>query len=114
MYVNSMNSRKKVLKNAKEAYEELLELFCDLCKAVDLTEAKLIINTLAQVVEEVKQNYFFPVSLSNVYDIHNQNADAITEEMRVSAAKELYEWLASLLFQFEEANRVSAHPYIIS
>lgn len=112
MYVNSMNSRKKVLKNAKEAYEELLELYCDLCKAVDLTEAKLIINTLAQVVEEVKQNYFFPVSLSNVYDIHNQNADAITEETRVSAAKELYEWLASLLFQFEEANRVSAHPYI--
>ncbi|MBO7459108.1 MAG: hypothetical protein J6T80_07645 [Paludibacteraceae bacterium] len=107
-----MNSKKKILKNAKEAYEDLLELYCDLCKTIGLVEAKEIINTIAQVVEEVKQNYFFPVSLSSVYDIHNQNADSITKETRVSAAKELYEWLASLLFQFEEANIVSMRPYM--
>ena len=107
-----MNSRNKTLKNAKEAYETLLELYCDLCKTVDLVEANGLINTIAQVVEKVKQNYFFPVGLSHVFDIQNQNTNAITEEARVLAAKELYEWLASLLFQFEEANINSMRPYM--
>ena len=107
-----MNTRKKTLKNAKEAYETLLELYCDLCKTIDLVEANGLVNTIAEVVEKVKQNYFFPVSLSHVFDVHNQNTNAITEEARVLAAKELYEWLASLLFQFEEANINSMRPYM--
>ena len=107
-----MRSEKNILKNAKEAYELLLELYCDLCQTEDLEQSKAILTEVVSVIEKIKQYKFFPLSISPSIEASIRKEENITNNERLSIIQELYERLASLLFRFEEANIDSMRPYI--
>lgn len=100
------------IKTSKDAFEALIELYCNLCMTTDLADARDIIIELERVIEEVNTNYFFPIVEPIGVAALKAQENPITEQGRLSAAWEMYDMLGRLVFCFEEANIITMRPYM--
>lgn len=106
------NQNRMQIKTSKDAFEALIELYCNLCKTTDLGEAKDVIVEIERVIEEVEKNNFFPIVAPIVIISIVLKGEPITESERLDAAREMYDLLGRLIFCFEEANIVTMRPYM--
>lgn len=99
------------MNTAKKKYESLLILHNRLCNVLNEVDYLKIIDLLKEDIQLVKQYHLFPIELSDkFYDCLNGIVESL-ETDKLFLAKELYVYLARLMFRFEEVNIYSMEPY---
>ena len=99
------------MNSTKEKYERLLLLHNQLCNVSNEIDYLRIIGLLKNEISLIQQYYLFPVELpDNFYKFLDGIIESY-EKDKFYLSKELYVYLAKLMFRFEEVNIYTVAPY---
>lgn len=96
---------------AKQKYENLLLLFNRLCKS-STNEYYEIINGISYELEDIKKYDLFPIDLpDSFYKRLSKDAVLDFKENKLKIAKDLYIFLAKLMFSFDQTTVPETYSY---
>lgn len=98
----------------KQTYEDLIILHNRLCKS-SINDYLEIVEGISHNLEEVKRCYLFPLNLSaDFYNTLSERENLDFERNKLKLAKELYIYLAKMMFSFLWADIYKMNSYRIA